>query len=113
MDTTEEAANERLDAWLDKWAKKYPSLRKVFEQRSNLFSYLAFPENIRRSLYTSNLIESINSKIKKAIRRKEQFPDEGALDRCIFTVCNDYNQKNFGKAYHGFRAVAAQLLSLT
>lgn len=113
MDTTEEAANKRLDTWLDKWAKKYPSLKKVFEERDDLFSYLDFPIEIRRSLYTSNLIESFNSKIKKAIRKKEQFPNEESLDRFIFTICNDYNQKNFGKAHHGFKAASDRLLSRT
>lgn len=113
MDITEEEANARLDAWLEKWSKKYPSLKKVFEKRDNLFSYLAFPEKIRRSLYTSNLIESLNSKIKRAIHKKEQFPNEESLDRFIFTICNDYNQKNFGRAHHGFKAASGVLLSHT
>lgn len=67
----------------EKWAPTYPQLKKVFERRDNRFSFLAFLESVRRSLYTNNLAESLNKGLKRMIKVKEQFPTEDTLERGV------------------------------
>ncbi|MDN3537923.1 transposase [Limosilactobacillus fermentum] len=43
-----------------------------------LFTFFSFPTAIRQTIYSTNLIESFNKSLKKMVRRKEQFPNEGA-----------------------------------
>ncbi|MGV0013000.1 transposase, partial [Limosilactobacillus fermentum] len=62
-----------------------------------------FPTAIRRTIYSTNLIESFNKSLKKMVRRKEQFPNEGALDRFIMTQVMEYNDKFENRAHRGFK----------
>ncbi|MCT2879073.1 transposase, partial [Lactobacillus delbrueckii] len=52
---------------------------------------------------STNLIESFNKSLKKMVRRKEQFPKEGALDRFIMTQVMEYNDKFEYRAHRGFK----------
>ena len=64
---------------------------------SNLFTFYEFPPSIRASIYSTNLIEAFNKKLKKKIRQKEQFPHEDA------TQILEYNDKFEERAHRGFR----------
>lgn len=69
-------AQNELDAFLKKYVKIYPRLECVFERKDSLFSYYHYPQKIRASLYTSNLIENCNKGLKHKTKVKEQFPNE-------------------------------------
>lgn len=68
-----------------------------------LFTFFSFLTAIRQTIYSTNLIESFNKSLKKMVRRKEQFPNEGALDRFIMTQVMEYNDKFENRAHRGFK----------
>ena len=78
---SEQAAVEALDAFEQKWGEKYPMI--VTSWRSNwerVTPFLAFPPDIRKVIYTTNAIESLNSQLRKVLRNRGHFPhDEAAL----------------------------------
>lgn len=80
-----EAAEEKLDTFIQTWHKKYPKVTDKFEDNSSLFTFLSFPKQIRGSIYTTNLIEGFNKHLKRYTKRKEQFPNEDSLIRFIGT----------------------------
>ncbi len=77
-------AEAALDAFCEKYGKRYPKLTEKFCDRRSLFSFFKYPKEIRQSLYTTNLVENMNKQLKRKTKRKEQFPTEGALDRCAY-----------------------------
>ncbi|WP_421490688.1 transposase, partial [Limosilactobacillus fermentum] len=72
-------------------------------QMEELFTFFSFPTAIRQTIYSTNLIESFNKSLKKMVRRKEPFPNEGALDRFIMTQVMEYNDKFENRAHRGFK----------
>lgn len=102
-------AQERLQEVLSQWRGRYPKLVEMFQGKDNLFSYFAFPEPIRRSLYTNNLAESLNKRLKRVTRSKEQFPHEGALERTVCANFLECNAKWEGRKHHGWSRVTYDL----
>lgn len=62
-----ETAEKRLTEFLSKWLVRYPKLRKMLEDKDNLFTFMLFPKAIRRSLYTNNICENFNKDIKRKL----------------------------------------------
>ena len=106
----EENARDVLDAFIDTYSHKYPKLKNLFEDKGNLFTFYRFPKEIRKSIYTTNLIERSNKYLKSGYRKKEQFPNEAALERYVATVYTDYNGRYMDLRHHGFGSVEAELL---
>ena len=61
--------------------KSLPSAVAVLEGLAFLFEFYESPAVIRRSKYTTNLIENLNKNLKRGTKRKEQFPNEDSLER--------------------------------
>mgnify|MGYP001215525878 CR=1 FL=1 len=73
--TTEEEALHELDRLDEKWASKYPQISRSWRQNwDNLNTLFAYPSEIRKAIYTTNAIESLNSVIRKAIKKCKLFP---------------------------------------
>jgi putative transposase len=82
---TEEAACSELDAFEKKWSKRYPSIAKLWRARwQEVIPFLAFPEEIRKILYTTNAIESLNSQLRRVLRPKGSFPNDDAVFKLLF-----------------------------
>jgi putative transposase len=82
---TEEAAAAALDAFDERWLKKYPSVSKLWRSRWNEFTpFLAFPREIRTILYTTNVIESLNFQLRKVLRPKGHFPTDDSVTKILF-----------------------------
>ncbi len=80
--------------------------------KSLYFHFYDFPKSIWRSIYSTNLIESFNKKVKKYSKRKEQFPNEDSLDRFLVSQFEIYNQ-NFSTLCHiGFNQARAELTEM-
>lgn len=98
-----EGAKEALTAFLDQYSKRYPKLReKLSIDDLSLFSFYEFDSAIRRSIYTTNLLEGFHKQLKRLTKRKEQFPNEASLDRFLCTVCLEYNRKFSARIHKGF-----------
>lgn len=111
--SSEESAREQLEVFLEKHRKQYPKLRGIFERaEESLFKFYLFPTEIRRSLYTTNLIERSNKGLKHKSKTKEQFPNEDSLDRFVCCYYSDLNRSYADRAQRGFHLVSAELLQM-
>lgn len=82
---TEEAALAALDAFEQRWGAKYPAAAKGWRQRwSEIIPFLAFPGPIRKMLYTTNAIESMNAEFRKVLNPRVQFPTDEAALKVLF-----------------------------
>lgn len=104
-----EEAILNYEEFLDKWGYKYPKIKASLEKMDNLFTFYDFPKEVRKSIYTNNIIENFNKKIKKMTKQKEQFPNESSLERSICSVCLEYNEKFGSRTHKGFGKVRAEL----
>ena len=75
------AAEQVLDEFADHWSAKYPSIKRSWRNHwDNLITLFDYPAEIRKIIYTTNAIESLNSVIRKSIRNRKIFPsDQSAL----------------------------------
>ena len=82
---TEEAAQRALAAFEERWRSKYPAIGRQWRARwSELVPFLAYPAEIRRTLYTTNVIESLNAQLRKVLRPKGHFPSDEAVAKILF-----------------------------
>lgn len=107
-DSRETALEARL-AFTEKWRSSYSKLAKSILENDNLLTFYDFPLSIRRSLYSTNLIESFNKQIKKYSRRKEQFQNEESMDRFLVSRFDTYNHKFLTRIHRGFQQAEAEL----
>ena len=81
----EDVALENLLSLKDKWADKYPNAIKSWEDNwDNLSTFFAFPDNIRKIIYTTNVIESLNSQFRKVTKTKLIFPTDDSLLKMLY-----------------------------
>jgi putative transposase len=82
---TQDAALVALDAFDQRWGAKYPAVSRLWRSRwPEVVPFLAFPKEIRRILYTTNIIESVNAQLRKVLRPKGHFPSEDAVLKILF-----------------------------
>ena len=81
----EEAALAALEAFDQRWGTKYPAAAKGWRSRwTEIVPFLAFPGPIRKMLYTTNVIESLNAEFRKVLNPRVQFPTDDAALKVIF-----------------------------
>jgi len=97
----DEAVNA-LNTFQEKWKKVYLRVIDTVISNAQLLTFYDFPTSIRRGIYSTNLIEAFNKEIKRYVKRKEQFPNEDALERFLVTQFLDYNQKFGIRCHRGF-----------
>ncbi len=87
---TRDEAELRLSEFADKWDSKYPSISQSWKRNwERLTPFLAYPEEIRRVIYTTNAIESTNMSLRKIIKNRGSFPsDEAALKLLYLALRN-------------------------
>ncbi|MES5955049.1 IS256 family transposase [Bacillus fungorum] len=107
-----ESGQEALDAFCFKWKKSYPKVIKSLQHNQHLLTFYSFPKAIWRSIYSTNLIESFNKKIKRYTKRKEQFPNEEAMERFLVTQFEDYNQRFATRCHIDFNKARAALITM-
>lgn len=107
-----EQGEEALTAFVDKWKTAYPKVTKSLEANPFIFTFYNFPKSIWRSIYSTNLIESFNKKVKKYSKRKEQFPNEDSLDRFLVSQFEIYNQNFSTRCHIGFDQARAELAEM-
>ena len=91
---TEEEAVHALDAFGQKWDSKYPQISRSWQAHwSDLNTFFGYAKDIRKAIYTTNAIESLNSVIRKAIKKRKLFPTEGSAKKVIFLAIQDASKK--------------------
>lgn len=110
---TEDEALLALETFADKWNDKYPQIAKCWHSlehssrlasgRSsaslfpsswhNLNTLFIYPEDIRKAIYTTNAIESLNSVIRKAIKKRKLFPSDDAAKKVVYLAVQQASKK--------------------
>ena len=81
----EAAARQALDAFAERWGAKYPTIAKQWRERwAEIVPFLAYPREIRRVLYTTNTIESLNFQLRKVLKPKGHFPTDEAVTKLLY-----------------------------
>ena len=91
---TEDEALLALEQFSDKWDDKYPQISRSWTTHwNNLNTLFNYPEDIRRAIYTTNAIESLNSVIRKAIKKRKLFPTDESARKVIFLAIQDASKR--------------------
>lgn len=91
--TKEEAENE-LDKLEEKWGKKYPIVFQSWRNKwDNLSLYFQYPEDIRRVIYTTNIIESVHRQFRTLTKTKGAFPNDDSLLKLLFMGIQNAQKK--------------------
>ena len=79
-----------LDAFAQSpWGQKYPAIAQSWRRNWDLvIPFFAFPEGVRKIIYTTNAIEALNSKLRRAIRTRGHFPSDDAAAKLLYLVLN-------------------------
>lgn len=82
---TEEQALLALDQLAERWDDKYPQISKSWRTHwQNLNTLFNYPQDIRKAIYTTNAIESLNSVIRKATKKRKLFPSDDSAKKVIY-----------------------------
>ena len=82
---TKEEAELALDKMEEKWGKKYPIVFDSWRNKwDNLSNYFKYPEDIRRIIYTTNIIESVHRQFRTLTKTKGAFPNDNSLLKLLY-----------------------------
>ena len=82
---TAEAAEAALSAFEQTWAAKFPVIGKMWRTHWNeVIPFFAYPDDIRRAIYTTNAIEALNSSLRRVIRNRTPFPSDEAIIKVLY-----------------------------
>jgi len=82
---TKEQAGQELISFAEKWDGRYPTISKLWERNwDNVTPFFAFPAEIRRVIYTTNAVESLNMSLRKVIKARGSFPSEEAAIKMLY-----------------------------
>jgi len=71
------------------WGRRYPAIAQSWRRNwSQIVPFFAFPESVRRIIYTTNAIEALNAKVRRAVRTRGHFPTDDAAMKLIYLVLN-------------------------
>ena len=90
----EEEAEEALEYFEEKWGKQYPQIAKSwYNNWDNLMVFLQYPEAIRKIIYTTNSIESLNNQLRKVTKNKRVFPSDESVFKTLYLTIDYITRK--------------------
>jgi transposase-like protein len=93
----------------EKWGKKYPAVIKSWNDNWEALSqYFKYPEELRRIIYTTNIVEGFHRQVRKYTKCKGAFTSENALIKLIYCACQKVLEK-WDQAMHNWALVISQL----
>jgi putative transposase len=100
---TEEAAADALDAFAESdLGRAYPAIERSWRAAwEQVIPFFAFPPEIRKVLYTTNMIESINYQLRKISKTRGHFPNDDALIKLLYLGCREIGRTNRNKGRGG------------
>jgi len=106
----EEAALERLYELKEKWGKEYPYAFRSWENNWDVISpFFKYPPEIRKIMYTTNIIEGLHRQFRKVTKTKAVFPSDGALEKMLYLASINV-MKKWTQRYRNWDQVLNQLL---
>ena len=101
---TEEAAKLALEDFRTKWKAKSPGAVAVWDRAWTEFTpFLAFPVEIRKIIYTTNAIESLNYQLRKVTKTRGSFPSDAAAIKLLYLAIRNINQKRGNQGQGTYR----------
>lgn len=83
-----------MDAFAKVQDDKYPQISKSWRaHRENLNTFFGYPPDIRKAIYTTNAIESLNSVIRAAIKKRKVFPTDDSVRKVVYLAIRDASKK--------------------
>jgi len=91
---TEDEALLALDEFEKTWDEQYPQISRSWQAHwQNLNTLFHYPADIRKAIYTTNAIESLNSVIRKAIKKRKLFPTDDAAKKVVYLAIQQASKK--------------------
>lgn len=91
---TEQEASMELDQFAERWDDKYPQISRSWRKHwHNLNTLFDYPEDIRKVIYTTNAIESLNSVIRKSVKNRKLFPSDDAAMKVVYLAIQAASKK--------------------
>ena len=91
---TEDEALLALDAFSEHWDEKHPQISRSWRTHwQNLNTLFLYPQDIRKAIYTTNAIESLNSVIRKALKKRKLFPTDDSAKKVVYLAIQDASKK--------------------
>jgi transposase-like protein len=105
---TEAAARARFEEFAEKWASMYPAIRKLWENAwTEFIPFLDYDVEIRRIICSTNAIESLNARYRRAVPARGHFPNDAAALKCLYLVTRSLDPTGRGRARWVTRAKPA------
>ena len=107
---TEEEAQEALEDFEAKWGNQYPQIAKSwYNNWDNLIIFLQYPEAIRRIIYTTNSVESLNNQLRKVTKNKRVFPSDESVFKTLYLTI-DYITRKWSMPIQNWNEAMAHFL---
>lgn len=91
---SEDEALQALADFADRWDEKYPQISRSWRDHwDNLSTLFRYPSDIRKAIYTTNAIESLNSVIRKVIKKRKLFPTDDSAKKVIYLAIQEASRK--------------------
>ena len=92
--TNAEMAKENLKAFRIKWNEKYPTIADSWERNwEGLIPFLSYPDYIRKAIYTTNAIESLNRSLRKVTKNRGSFPNDESALKLLYLALRNISKK--------------------
>jgi transposase-like protein len=105
---SEKAGYEALQVFREKWDQKYSAVGKSWEENwANLSTFFAYPEAVRRAIYTTNALENVNRQLRKVTKTKSVFPNDKAVEKALYLAIQNLSKK-WTMQIQNWREIAGQ-----
>jgi putative transposase len=92
--TNAEMAKENLKSFRTKWNEKYPTIADSWERNwEGLIPFLSYPDYIRKAIYTTNAIESLNRSLRKVSKNRGSFPNDESALKLLYLALSNISKK--------------------
>jgi putative transposase len=111
--STVDVAIERFEQFSTDWRQKYPAMIQSWERSWGEFvPFLEFPVELRKIVYTTNAIESLNARFRKAVRHRGHFPNEQSAMKVLYLVATTrrHNRENLTGQINGWKTILNTLI---
>jgi transposase-like protein len=95
---TADAARDRFAEFSEAWGVKYPAIIRMWESAwAEFVPFLAYELEVRRVIFSTNAIESLNARFRRAVRARGHFPNEQAALKCLYLVIRSLDPTGRGR----------------
>jgi transposase-like protein len=107
---SEEAALDELCSLKEKWGRQYPYAFRSWESNWDVLSpFYKYPDEVRKIIYTTNIIEGLNRQFRKVTKTKSVFPSDSSLEKMMYLASMNV-MKKWTQRYRNWDQVLSQLM---